>query len=877
LLVTTFPLILATVSATLGVVGVLAYLRRRARNLTLDVVRQLVEPVVWFTMRFVKRSMARRTSLKAYCRTQARDPANRMLHVPGRWACDLKIESVYVPLTLESVASGTVSSPDAIWDGRASRVRIVGDPGSGKSTFVKHMFLRSAERAMKTGRGPLPIVVELRQLKPPDSDLVDWFLGMMRSKVAEAHGYEMGALFDSMLTGDGILVLLDGLDEVRSDYYEAVAEAIIGVSRRLTNESVRNRLLLTMRTQFHDQVRARFDAHFDATFRVQQFSSADVYTFLTKWPFRGDKLASVNRIYGDLTDRPTLREMCSNPLILAMYVADNEGGDSGAPDTRTAFYNHVTEELLVARRSRQLGVTAKSVLQEQRESVLGPLAFENLTDDTQPANSMPWTRALQLVTESHGCTTPEQAERILLGLCSETGVLAVERPGESLRFIHLTFCEFLAARECIQNRTDGWRELMAIHRRFAGHAATRTRLIEVIPFSLGLLTPVQQSVAMHDVCDLADRSLTGLCFLETRRYDHPAWSEYAEKESTDLINTGESGWDNAFLRRLHLFNVILADENAWQRMHGRPRELPLEEVLARLVRDDRSRLVAIFGSYASFDPPAAFRLARSCHVDLLASHPALLIRSLALPPFLAMVLEQARREPHRLTAWSTILAEGALRQPAVAAQLLDVDVTSIGLDLEIRPMPARSHWFFPRRRRSGGDPAPSTVTRMPALLGPSLLTYAMTVATAGAHPTGDKPYHLRRLEELGVKPLRSRLMFANPDTSMLVGTVPLLLVFGWAVAYVISLFPFDGPPPDMTTPVALAITCAVAVALWYIYSSYCHNVMQIHAYLLRCPGVEMPSYRGTRGQAAARILRVLAPDLRIETLQMFFEPQPSDW
>jgi hypothetical protein len=48
---------------------------------------------------------------------------------------------------------------------------------------------------------------------------------------------------------------------------------------------------------------------------------------LDQIPTAGNKMDQVLKIYTDLTDRPTLRELCTNPLVLSMYVAqDQEAG-----------------------------------------------------------------------------------------------------------------------------------------------------------------------------------------------------------------------------------------------------------------------------------------------------------------------------------------------------------------------------------------------------------------------------------------------------------------------------------------------------------------------------------------------------------------------
>src|SRR6266545_4736848 len=222
-----------------------------------------------------------------------------------------------------------------------------------------------------------------------EPELASWAVNELRSTVTAVEGYAMGELFDSYISNNGLLVLLDGLDEVSSEAYERTATAIRALSRRLEHASSENAIILTMRTQFHQQVRDDFADDFPPTLYIRAFSPGEIYTFLNRWPFRHNKARAITRIYSDLTDRPTLREMCSNPLVLAMYVAHDQTADvSGVPDTRTAFYSTVTEELLVARRGRQLKTTtARTSLREQREAILGRLALDHLLDDTQPANS----------------------------------------------------------------------------------------------------------------------------------------------------------------------------------------------------------------------------------------------------------------------------------------------------------------------------------------------------------------------------------------------------------------------------------------------------------------------------------------------------------
>ena len=133
-------------------------------------------------------------------------------------------------------------------------------------------------------------------------------------------------------------MLLDGLDEVSSSAYQDTRTAILGISQKLGQLSEENVIVLTMRTQFHQQIKDDYRAEFSHVLALKPFQPSDVYEFLTRWQFEKDSTQQITRIYNELTDRPTLREMCSNPLILAMYVAEDQAaGGAVPPYTRTEF------------------------------------------------------------------------------------------------------------------------------------------------------------------------------------------------------------------------------------------------------------------------------------------------------------------------------------------------------------------------------------------------------------------------------------------------------------------------------------------------------------------------------------------------------------
>jgi predicted NACHT family NTPase len=399
--------------------------------------------------------------MKRYCQTQLDSESGKFVHVPGRKGTALRIDEVFVPLTLElGDRKLNFSSEDLLEAG--SRLIIVGDPGSGKSTLIKRLFREECRNTSVAPRiGNLPIRLELKSLIAPkelktDADAGEWLFSQLRSAVQQVEGFEMIRLFDSWATDAGLLVLLDGLDEVGSEQYIRIAAGLRGLSQKLSALSRNSTIVITMRTQFYQQVHMHLSEYYPQTLYVRPFEPNEIYLFLNRWPFEDDAEHSINRIYADLTDRPTLREMCRNPLVLAMYVeSDRESTAGELPNTRTEFYQAVVNELLIKRRRRQdLVSRATSALREQREIVLGRLALDNLLDPTQPINSLSWKRAITVASDLWACTDSEAEDR-LYELSSETGLISEERHGESFCFIHQTFCEFLGAIECANSRETG--------------------------------------------------------------------------------------------------------------------------------------------------------------------------------------------------------------------------------------------------------------------------------------------------------------------------------------------------------------------------------------------------------------------------------------
>jgi hypothetical protein len=603
----------------------------------------------------------------------------------------LSTDEVFVSLNFDSTSNrrDTFSNKNILEAG--NRIRVVGDPGSGKSSLVKRLYRDLCRLGAANPRNAqIPVWLELRDLGVPKNlgskgDKTDWLLKHLRDRVAAVEGHKMSEFFDDAVRQSGVVILLDGLDEVSTEAYFRTAELIRLLSQRLGELGPTNAVILTMRVQFHQQVYRDFDQDFPVTLYVRPFTPSDIYEFLTRW-FRGsEEKHFANSVYAELAARPNLRDMCTNPLVLAMYTANyrSVAFESDLPDTRAEFYQAVVDELLVKRRSRQLSDrTGRLARRDDRYRIFGQIAYDNLLDYGQSANSASWSRALEIVKKVTGQASDKKAAELLRILAKETGIFTEERPNESIRFIHLTFCEYLAAVEAVKHREDGWHALAEAHRRANLHSnsSAGTRLLEVITFACTLVPLGRREQVLNDVFALGNHELYAKCVVETQNYGHDRWPDYLREERAALTSTPYSAWNEDWLTRLHLYQTAVLEQRAIT--NGQCGKRPsVDQLFADLVGDSRDRLIRLFSMHSADNPSGAFLLAETCGLDLISDAPDLLQRECANPLFLSHCLELARKDTMHFREWCDIFSRSAMESRLVAETLSS----------EVEPLEWRGH------------------------------------------------------------------------------------------------------------------------------------------------------------------------------------------
>jgi hypothetical protein len=214
--------------------------------------------VAHYLGKHVRHGTAAPLSAYSYAHRALMDNETALLRVPSRRDRALKTDDIFVPLTLEG-SGRRIFHSEILSVG--SRLRISGDPGSGKSTIMKRLFRDECRRLQnyKTlWKAMLPILIELRYVRVPNTDdpekLADALMVYVRQALTSAQNYRMDECLQAYLRKRGLLLLLDGADEIQSSRYPRIERAIIALSDQLARNSPNSRIVLTMRSQLESRL-----------------------------------------------------------------------------------------------------------------------------------------------------------------------------------------------------------------------------------------------------------------------------------------------------------------------------------------------------------------------------------------------------------------------------------------------------------------------------------------------------------------------------------------------------------------------------------------------------------------------------------------------
>jgi formylglycine-generating enzyme required for sulfatase activity len=379
--------------------------------------------------------------------------------------------------------------------GRSCRLVVLGGPGSGKTISLRFIALMLAHGygAARLGLEVpyVPLLVRLadyaRALEgDPALSLYNFLLGYVE-KAYEGHP-RLAEFLRLALEEGTCAVLLDGLDEVGGDPARGrslrtqVVRRVQQFADRWCGEAAHrevrgNRLVVTSRIEgYWDEALGGFAHGQLSPLRVPD----EVEALLLRWYTAheltyGEDAALAERqarervehLLPRVLEWPSVRRLATNPLLLTILALIHENVGR-LPNRRIKLYEICAQTLIESWRQAQTGMPSAllAVLGEETViRVMAPLAY--WLHEEHPGGTASygaWRERLVDILGQEGFEeeAKEIAGRFLHHARHEAGLLA-ERGLDQFGFFHLTFEEYLAAREMARQRTEERRELLRAH------------------------------------------------------------------------------------------------------------------------------------------------------------------------------------------------------------------------------------------------------------------------------------------------------------------------------------------------------------------------------------------------------------------------------
>ncbi|PSB27746.1 GUN4 domain-containing protein [Stenomitos frigidus] len=501
-----------------------------------------------------------------------------------------QLQDVFVPLELDASAIAPGLQPRdrrtiealqelKIWDflKRANQqpayrqLAIVAWGGFGKTTLLKHLAFMYGTKQHRQFKVPslIPVLLPLRnyrslftQEKPPDlpSLIMQHHVTQLAEMNPRLQRLPANWFLEVLKNGDA-LVMMDGFDEIPESERPALSRWITTQMRRFD----RSVFILTSRPTAYKE---DFAEPLRTKIWVRPLKPSQQEAFVRQWYRCQERLDRGGRDTPEVereatrnadnllsqirnVDRPELADLAKNPLLLNL-LATYHRSDPGVelPRQRAELYQDIcTLQLRKRPTARNIEL---SLAWEDRQNVLQAVA---LTMMQRTLKLIPEAELVPLVAQTLKTQGQSIAPEALLKQLIDVSELMVRQGLEGCEFAHLSFQEFLAAKQIKDLQQEG---LLYPHLQAASTNGTDPWWRQTILLYAAQTDPTRliQEAITQDANDLAYA-----CYQETRRTLKPELqatlqalkpalqaSRYATLE--DLLKTQQ--WRNADKETLRL-------------------------------------------------------------------------------------------------------------------------------------------------------------------------------------------------------------------------------------------------------------------------------------------------------------------------------------
>ena len=215
----------------------------------------------------------------------------------------------------------------SVFDEMSGALLILGEPGSGKTTMLLELARDTIARAEEDLIQPIPVVFNLSSWAEKRQPIAEWLVDELNVK------YNIPKkIARPWVENDDLLLLLDGLDEVKREHRDGCVEAINGFRQE------HGMTLVTVCSRVADYEALATRLKLQGAVLLQPLTPEQVDQYLSG---AGVELLVVRKT---LQHDPTLQELAQTPLMLSIMTLAYQGMsvvDLGLLDTAEARRTHV--------------------------------------------------------------------------------------------------------------------------------------------------------------------------------------------------------------------------------------------------------------------------------------------------------------------------------------------------------------------------------------------------------------------------------------------------------------------------------------------------------------------------------------------------------
>lgn len=322
---------------------------------------------------------------------------------------------------------------------------VLGDPGIGKSTFLRKVGLEALKGNKDSYQHSLtPVLLELKNFK--ENEINIQALIEEEFKICGFPNVEKN--ISNKLEKGELLILLDGLDEVPTANVYNVIEKI----KDFVDRHYKNRFILSCRTAARTHLRQFTDIE------IVEFDDQQIQSFIEHWfSSELDRKNETAKNCWELLQKEeykSAKELAHTPLLLTFlcWVYDDK---QSFPTNRSCLYQNALRILLetwsAEKRLPNRGLVYENLSIEQEEILLSEIAYQNFVADKLFLEKREVVKQIKdHLKQNLNAPQHLDGEKVLKTIEIEQGIL-VERARDIYSFSHLTLQEYLTAQYIYDN------------------------------------------------------------------------------------------------------------------------------------------------------------------------------------------------------------------------------------------------------------------------------------------------------------------------------------------------------------------------------------------------------------------------------------------